>query len=155
MIKWEGEDEDYATWESHNEVIEKWSNLLKTFNETKKSEIICIDDHEDDDLITANNANNTNTNSNSITTQTNHHHHNKDYHHHHSTQRSNHNHNHHRQFHGHSHIHSHGQHGHDRDRYYDESTMGYHQNEQLCFISTHKIAKIFHIFSDFFCEFAI
>lgn len=142
MIKWEGEDEDYATWESHNEVIEKWGHLLKTFNETKKSEIICIDDHEDDDLITANNTNtNTNTNTNSHSITQNNHHRDKHYHHE-SIQRSNHNHNrhhHHRQFQGHSHDHMRS----DRERFYDDQTMAYHQNEQLCFILYHKITKIF------------
>ena len=34
LIKWEGEDEEYATWESHKGTTQKWAHLLKQFKNT-------------------------------------------------------------------------------------------------------------------------
>lgn len=39
LIKWEGEDEEYATWESYDEVSSSWSHLLQMFNHHKRTKI--------------------------------------------------------------------------------------------------------------------
>ena len=78
LIKWEGEDEEYATWESYKETTEKWGHLLKQFNNRpdrkNSTEIICIDDHEDDDILIQNSHNRTNHNHNNHTPNRQHQH---------------------------------------------------------------------------------
>jgi len=37
LIKWEGEEEEYATWESYDEVSSSWSHLLQMFNRQKRT----------------------------------------------------------------------------------------------------------------------
>ncbi len=71
MIKWEGEEEEYATWESYDEVKESWCDLLDEWefklknmkaNDKNKS-VISADDHINNIF---NHTNNNNSNSNII-----------------------------------------------------------------------------------------
>eukprot|EP01083_Nonionella_stella_P176975 620711_1 len=48
LIKWEGEDEEYATWESYDEVTQSWPHLLHQFNHNKRKKDIIVLDHDDE-----------------------------------------------------------------------------------------------------------